>query len=114
MKQINKMILGGFLLMVIILIPFNVNASEDIPGIHSSFLQYNAEKKAVPTTINVLTEWEDEIYSSYSQKEGKLVKNNLVLEENYEGDGNVAQVSRLVVWIGVLLCIGMLGFLILF
>ena len=114
MKQINKMILGGFLLMVIILIPFNVNASEDIPGIHSSFLQYNAEKNAVPTTINVLTQGEGDSYSGYTQNDEKLVKNNLVMEENYEGDGNVAQVSRLVVWIGVLLCIGMLGFLILF
>jgi hypothetical protein len=108
------MILGGFILSVIILNPLSVKAAENIPGINSSFLKYNAENNAVPTTINVLAEWEGEVYSNYMQNEEKLVKNNTINVENVGGDGNVAQVTRLVVWIGVLLCIGMLGFLILF
>ena len=43
-----------------------------------------------------------------------LVKNITLNEENIGQDGNFAQVSKGIVGIGVLLCIGMVGFLIVF
>ena len=107
MKQVNKMILGMILMLLIILSPISAKASEDIPGIHSSFMKYNAEKSAVPTTLNILSEREEVQYENYYQDEANVMKNNTM-------NGNEAQVSKMVVWIGVLLCIGMLGFLILF
>ena len=107
MKQINKIILGAMIMMVVILQPITVKAADDIPGIHSSFLKYNAEKKAVPTTLNILSEGENPYYDNYYQNDTKHVNNNTMNE-------NVAQVSKMVVWIAVLVCIGMLGFLILF
>lgn len=107
MKQINKIIFAMALMMVIILNPISVKATEDIPGIHSSFLKYNAEKNAVPSTLNILSEREETYYDNYYQNEDKLVKNNTM-------NANIEQVSKMVVWIAVLVCIGMLGFLILF
>ena len=107
MKLINKIIFAMALMMVIILNPISVKATEDIPGIHSSILKYNAEKNAVPSTLNILSEREETYYDNYYQNEDKLVKNNTMNE-------NVEQVSKMVVWIAVLVCIGMLGFLILF
>lgn len=107
MKLINKIIFAMALMMVIILNPISVKATEDIPGIHSSFLKYNAEKNAVPSTLNILSEREETYYDNYYQNEDKPVKNNTMNE-------NVEQVSKMVVWIAVLVCIGMLGFLILF
>ena len=107
MKQINKIIFGMALMMVIIISPISVRATEEIPGIHSSLLKYNAEKNAVPATLNILSEREETYYDNYYQNNDKLVKNNTNNE-------NVAQVSKMVVWIAVLVCIGMLGFLILF
>ena len=47
MKLINKIIFAMALMMVIILNPISVKATEDIPGIHSSFLKYNAENHTV-------------------------------------------------------------------
>ena len=107
MKQINKMILGMALMMVIILSPISVKASAEIPGVNSSYLKYNAEKNAVPATLNILSERDEIQYENDYQNESKLVNGNTKNE-------NAAQVSKMVVWIGVLLCIGMLGFLILF
>ena len=107
MKQINKIIFGMALMMVIIISPISVRAAEEIPGIHSSFLKYNAEKNAVPATLNILSKGEEIYYDNYYQNDEKLVKDNTPNE-------NVAQVSKMVVWIAVLVCIGMLGFLILF
>ena len=107
MKQINKIIFGMALMMVIIINPISVRATEEIPGIHSSLLKYNAEKNAVPATLNILSEREETYYDNYYQNNDKLVKNNTNNE-------NVAQISKMVVWIAVLVCIGMLGFLILF
>ena len=107
MKQINKIIFGMALMMVIIISPISVRATEEIPGIHSSLLKYNAEKNAVPATLNILSEREETYYDNYYQNSDKLVKNDTK-------NKNVAQVSKMVVWIAVLVCIGMLGFLILF
>ena len=107
MKQINKIILGMALMMVIIISPISVRATEEIPGIHSSLLKYNAEKNAVPATLNILSEREETYYDNYYQNNDKLVKNDTK-------NKNVAQVSKMVVWIAVLVCIGMLVFLILF
>ena len=114
MRQIKRMILAGFIMLVIILSPLSVKAAEDIPGIHSSLLKYNAEKNAVPTILNIVTERGEKVYGSYTQEEEKLVRSNTMNEENVREEGKVAQISKVVVWIGVLFCIGMLFFLILF
>ncbi len=89
-------------------------ALEDIPGMYSSILKTNAEKNAVPMTLNVVSKQNENAYSVGGQSEENLVKNITLNEENINGDGSFAQVSRAVVGAGVLLCIGMVGFLIVF
>lgn len=87
---------------------------ENIPGIYSSVLKSNAEKKAVPTTLNVATVDNEAAYAGNAQNEENLVKNISFNEENENGDSSFAQVSKAVVGAGVLICIGMVGFLLVF
>ncbi len=89
-------------------------ALEDIPGVYSSVLRTNAEKNAVPMTLSVVSKQNENIYSAGGQATENLVKNITLNEENSQRDGSFAQVSRAVVGAGVLLCIGMVGFLIMF
>lgn len=93
--------------------PYRV-LTEDVPGIHSSLMKYNAEKDAVPMTLNVVTKETENVYTSNGKTEENLVKNITIQEEKDESAGSFAQVSKGVVAIGVLLCIGMVGFLIVF
>lgn len=87
---------------------------KDIPGIYSSVLRINAEKNAVPTTLNIVSKEVSEAYSNHLQNGENLVKNISIKTENEESNGKVAQVSKAVVGAGVLLCIGMVGFLTVF
>ena len=84
---------------------------KDIPGMYSSVLRTNAEKNAVPTILNIVSESVPEVYSNNLQPGENLVKNISINEGNKDTNGNVAQVSKAVVGAGVLLCIGMIGFL---
>lgn len=87
---------------------------EKIPGMNSSLMQYNAEKNAVPMTLNVVSEKNNTAYSNGTDLEENLVKNISINTENEETGGSFAQVSKLVVALGVLLCIGMVAFLVVF
>ena len=87
---------------------------DKIPGMYSSLLRYNAEKEAVPTTLNIVKKRTENAYSNQGKMPENLVKNITINEENIGQDGNFAQVSKGIVGIGVLLCIGMVGFLIVF
>lgn len=87
---------------------------KNIPGVYSSLLKFNAEKNAVPTTLNIVSGKVTDAYSSNLQKEENLVKNITINAENEDTNRNVAQASRIIVGIGVLLCIGMLGFWVVF
>ncbi len=87
---------------------------ENIPGIYSSVLKSNAEKRAVPTTLNVATVGNEAAYAGNAQNEENLVKNISFIEEIENGDSSFAQVSKAVVGAGVLICIGMVGFLLVF
>ena len=87
---------------------------KDIPGIYSSVLRINAEKNAVPTTLNIVSKEVSEAYSNHLQNGENLVKNISIKTENEQSNGKVAQVSKAVVGVGVLLCIGMVGFLTVF
>ena len=87
---------------------------KDIPGMYSSVLRTNAEKNAVPTTLNIVSKEVSEAYSNHLQNGENLVKNISIKTENEESNGKVAQVSKAVVGAGVLLCIGMVGFLTVF
>lgn len=89
-------------------------ALEDIPGMYSSVLKTNAEKNAVPMTLSVVSKQNKNMYSAGGQSTENLVKNIALDKENNQRDGSFAQVSRAVVGAGVLLCIGMVGFLIMF
>ena len=89
-------------------------ALEDIPGMYSSVLKTNAEKNAVPMTLSVVSKQNKNMYSAGGQSTENLVKNITLDKENNQRDGSFAQVSRAVVGAGVLLCIGMVGFLIMF
>ena len=53
-------------------------------------------------------------YASNSRMEENIVKNISLNEEKEKADGSFAQVSKVVVGVGVLICIGMVGFLLLF
>ncbi len=87
---------------------------EKIPGIYSSVMKSNAEKNAVPATLNVATMRNEVAYAANMQTEENLVKNISLSEEKEKADGNFAQVSKAVVGAGVLICIGMVGFLLIF
>lgn len=87
---------------------------EKIPGVYSSLMQLNAEKNAVPMTLNVVNEKTDPAYSSGTDSEENLVKNISISSENTESGGSFAQVSKGIVGVGVLLCIGMVAFLVVF
>lgn len=87
---------------------------EKIPGVYSSFMKYNAEKDAIPMTLNMVTKDVENAYSSNEVHRENLVKNITIPEEKNETDGSFAQVSKGIVAAGVLLCIGMVGFLIVF
>ncbi|MBQ8041152.1 MAG: hypothetical protein IJ274_15020, partial [Lachnospiraceae bacterium] len=87
---------------------------EDIPGMYSSVLKYNAEKNSVPTTLKVTSKQNESIYSGIVQTEENIVKNITLNGENQNADVSFAQVSRAVVGAGVILCIGMVGFLTVF
>lgn len=87
---------------------------EKIPGVYSSLMRSNAEKNAVPMTLNVVNEKSDNAYSPKTDKTGNLVKNITLEEKKNESGGTFAQVTKATVAGGVLLCIGMLVFLIVF
>ena len=87
---------------------------EKIPGIYSSLMRTNAEKNAVPMTLNVVNEKNSNSYSMKPDKTENIVK-NISLEETKNGSGGTfAQVTKITVMSGVLLCIGMLAFLVIF
>lgn len=87
---------------------------QKIPGVYSSFMKYSAEKNAVPMTLNVVTKDTENAYGSNVKAGENLVKSITIEEKNSGSDGSFAQVSKGVVAAGVLLCIGMVGFLIVF
>ena len=70
---------------------------EDIPGMYSSVLKYNAEKNSVPTTLKVTSKQNESIYSGIVQTEENIVKNITLNGENQNADISFAQVSRAVV-----------------
>lgn len=86
----------------------------EIPGVYSSLMKQNAEKNAVPMTLNVVNEKNETAYSNTGALEENLVKNISINGEKEQPYGTFAQVSKGIVAIGVLLCIGMMGFLIVF
>lgn len=125
-ERIKKVYTGCLVAMLVVIQTLPVRAAEeihrfedanirkelkDIPGIYSSVLRTNAEKNAVPTTLNVVSRDVSEPYNNNLQNKEKLVKNSIINEENEELNGNVAQVARIVVGLGILLCIGMGEFL---
>ena len=87
---------------------------KNIPGMYSSIMKSNAEKNAVPTTLSATTMMNEAAYASNSRMEENIVKNISLNEEKEKADGSCAQVSKMVVGVGVLICIGMVGFLLLF
>lgn len=87
---------------------------QDIPGIYSSVMKNNAEKNAVPMTLSVTTIPNEEVYATKQEMEENFVENMPLNEQNKKTDGNFAQVSKAVVGAGVLICIGMVGFLLVF
>lgn len=87
---------------------------ENIPGVYSSLMRQTAEKNAVPMTLNVVSERNESAYSGGEDLQENLVKNISISEENVQSKGTFAQVSKGVVATGVLLCIGMAAFLIVF
>lgn len=126
-KWIKKVYIVWLVAMLIIMQTFPVRAAEetdryedvnirkelkDIPGMYSSVLRTNAEKNAVPTTLNVVPREETNPGNNNSQDKEKLVKNNIINEENEELNGNIAQVAKIVVGVSILLCIGMGEFLV--
>ncbi len=86
---------------------------EDIPGVYSSFWRYKAEGNAVPMTLNVISRENETAFSGGKRETENLVKNFPTDMEKQGANGDFAQVSKAVVAGGVLLCIGMVGFLIL-
>lgn len=87
---------------------------DKIPGIYSSLMRSNAEKNAVPMTLNVVNEKTQEVYSAKMEEQENLVKNISINSENAQRGGTFAQVTKATVCGGVLLCIGMMTFLIVF
>ena len=87
---------------------------KNIPGMYSSIMKSNAEKNAVPTTLSATTMMNEAAYASNSRMEENIVKNISLNEEKEKADGSFAQVSKVVVGVGVLICIGMVGFLLFF
>ena len=84
---------------------------EKIPGVHSSLMQYSAEKDSVPTLLGKTAVEGKSAYSKKDTETENLVKNNTLEEENVGENVSFAQVSKGVVAGGVLLCIGMTIFL---
>lgn len=85
-----------------------------IPGVYSSLMRSNAEKNAVPMTLNVVSEKAENAYSPKTDVQENLVKNITIGKEKIQSYGTFAQVTKATVATGVLLCIGMLVFLIVF
>lgn len=87
---------------------------DKIPGVYSSLMRTTAEKKAVPMILNVINEKAESAYSKKTDSMENIVKNITISEENEVDNGTFAQVTKATVATGVLLCIGMMAFLIIF
>ena len=83
----------------------------DIPGIFSSLMKYNAEKSAVPMTLNLVNKQTQKVYSSGIVSQENLVNNITITEEKNRAGGSFAQASKGIVAAGILLCIGMVSVL---
>lgn len=64
--------------------------------------------------LNVINEKAESAYSKKTDSMENIVKNITISEENEVDNGTFAQVTKATVATGVLLCIGMMAFLIIF
>ncbi len=87
---------------------------EKVPGVHSSYLKYQAEMHAVPTFIGTKRVESEAAYSLAENREVEVLNYDLLENKNQAENISFSHLSKNVVAGSVLLCIGIVSILFVF